>query len=257
MRLDLQDLGQRCGKNRIAQLMRESGLRPKQKRASDLAQPTAGTLIPSRKTGDQGAHAGSPGLVWQNDFTYIETAEGWLFLAFALDTCTRWCVAQHCRPDRRGELTTTTLALALRRQPPPPGLLHHSDRGVQYAAAHGLTLSMSRTANPYDNAMAASFVATLNTECFPDAVQPTRAAAELLAFDYIEAFYNRRSRHSSLGYRSPIEFENELQSTPREGCSAGSGSKGGETCPEKQVGSSRRKQPGLITEKFPSRSTNQ
>jgi hypothetical protein len=174
-----------------------------------------------------------------------------------LDGCTRRCVAHHCRPDMRGELTPTRLALALWRPPPPPGLLQHSDRGVQYAAidfqdltaANGLTLSMSHTANPYDNALAASFVATLNTECFPDAVQPTRAAAELLALDCIEAFYNRRSRRSSLGYRSPIEFENGLQSTPREGCSAGR-SKGGETCPEKQVGSSRRKQADRITQNF-------
>ena len=118
----------------------------------------------------------------------------------------------------RGELTTTTLALAIQRQPPPPGLLHHSDRGVQYAAgafaqlasSNGLTLSMSRTANPYDNALAESFVATLKTECFGDAIPPTRAAAELLAFDYIETFYNRRRRHSSLGYRAPLHFEKQM-----------------------------------------------
>ena len=144
--------------------------------------------------------------------------EGWLFLAFTLDACTRRCVAHHCRPDLRGELTTTTLALAVQRQPPPPGLLHHSDRGVQYAAAafaqlasaSGITLSMSRTANPYDNAQAESFVAPLKTECFGDAIPPTRAAAKLMAFDYIETFYNRRRRHSSLGYKSPLDFENQM-----------------------------------------------
>ena len=157
-------------------------------------------------------------LGWQSDFTCIETAEGWLFLAFTLDACTRRCVAHHCRSDLRGELTTTTLALALQRQPPPPGLLHHSDRGVQYAAAafaqlaadHGLTLSMSRTANPYDNALAESFVATLKTECFGTSIPLTRAAAELMAFDYIETFYNRRRRHSSLGHRSPLAFEKQM-----------------------------------------------
>ena len=147
--------------------------------------------------------------------------EGWLFLAFTLDACPRRCVAHHCRPDRRGELTPTTLALAVHRQPPPPGLLHHSDRGVQYAAAsfaqlagaHGITLSMSRTANPYDNALAESFVATLKTECFGNTLPPSRATAELLAFDYIETFYNRRRRHSShssLGYRSPLAFEKQM-----------------------------------------------
>ena len=118
----------------------------------------------------------------------------------------------------RGELTTTTLALAVARQPPPPGLLHHSDRGVQYAAADfarlatacGITLSMSRTANPYDNALAESFVATLKTECFGDSIPPNRAAAALMAFDYIETFYNPHRRHSALGYRSPLNFEKQL-----------------------------------------------
>ena len=187
--------------------MRLEGLRPRQKRRfrprttdSRHVHPIAENWLAKVPTPDR------PGLVWQSDFTSIETAEeeegtsggwwmgepeGWLFLAFTLDACTRRCVAHHCRPDMRGELTTATLALALHRQPPPPGLLHHSDRGLQYAAtafahlaaAHGLTLSMSRTANPYDNALAESFVATLKTECFGTSIPPTRAAAELLASD--------------------------------------------------------------------------
>ncbi len=118
----------------------------------------------------------------------------------------------------RVELTATTLSLATQRQPPPPGLLHHSDRGSQYAAedfarlaaASGITLSMSRTANPYDNALAESFVATLKTECFGDSIPATHAAAELMAFDYIETFYNRRRRHSSLAYKSPLDFEQQM-----------------------------------------------
>jgi putative transposase len=219
VRLDLQERGQRCGKNRIARLMRESGLRTRQKRRfrprttdSLHAHPIAENWLAKVPAPDR------PGMVWQSDFTYLETAEGWLFLAFTLDACTRRCVAHHCRPDMRGELTTTTLALAVHRQPPLPGLLHHSDQGVQYAAAafaqladtHGITLSMSRTANPYDNALAESFVATLKTECFGDATPPTRAAAALMAFDYIETFYNRHRRHSSLGYRSPFDFEKQM-----------------------------------------------
>ena len=225
---DLHALGERCGKNRVARLLRAQGLRARQKRRfrprtteSRHHHPIAENWLAKVPTPDR------PGLVWQSDFTYLETAEGWLFLAFTLDACTRRCVAHHCRPDMRGELTTTTLALALRRQPPPPGLpfgrlraewLHHSDRGSQYAAqefarlaaASGLTRSMSRTANPYDNALAESFVATLKTECFGDSLPPTRAAAELLAFDYIETFYNPHRRHSSLGNRSPLDFEKEM-----------------------------------------------
>ena len=225
---DLRALGQRCGKNRVARLLRALGLRARQKRRlrprttdSRHDHPLAANWLAKVPAPDR------PGLVWQSDFTCLETGEGWLFLACTLDACpstgsgpcgTRRCVAHHCRPDMRGELTTTTLALALRRQPPPPGLLHHSDRGSQYAAqefarlaaASGLTRSMSRTANPYDNALAESFVATLKTECFADGLPPTRAAAELQAFDSIETFSNPHRRHSSLGYRSPLDFEKQM-----------------------------------------------
>ena len=215
----LRALGEPCGKNRVARLMRAQGLRARQKRRfrprttdSRHAHPLAPNWLAKVPTPDR------PGMVWQSDFTYLATAEGWLFLAFTLDGCTRRCVAHHCRADMRGELTTATLTLAVQRQPPPPGLLHHSDRGVQYAAADfarlaaacGLTLSMSRTANPYDNALAESFVATLKTECFGDALPPTRAAAELMAFDYIETFYNPHRRHSALGYLSPLDFEKQM-----------------------------------------------
>ena len=117
----------------------------------------------------------------------------------------------HCRAGLRSELTTETLALALAlaRQPPPPGLLHHSDCGSQYAAADsarlaaasGLTLSMIGAGNPYDKAL---------TECFANSLPPTPAAAELMAFDYLETFYNPHRRHSSLGDRSPLAFEKEM-----------------------------------------------
>jgi putative transposase len=97
---------------------------------------------------------------------------------------------------------------------------------------------MSRKGNPYDNALAESFVATLKTECFADSIPPTKAAAKLMIFDYIESFYNPRRRHSALGYRSPAQFEADWLCSQREGCSGG-GSKGGETCLTEQVGSSR------------------
>ena len=133
---DLSQAGARCGKNRVARLMRAQGLRARQKRRfhprttdSRHAHPIAENWLAKVPAPER------PGMVWQSDFTYIETGEGWLFLAFTLDSCSRRCVAHHCRADMRGELTTTTLALALQRQPPPPGLLHHSDRGSQYAAA--------------------------------------------------------------------------------------------------------------------------
>ena len=219
IRLDLADLGHRCGKNRIARLMREQGLRPKQKRRfrprttdSRHDHKIAENWLAKMPAPDR------PGQLWQSDITYIETAEGWWFLAFTLDGCTRKCVAHHGRDDLSAELVLSTFEQAIARETPPPGLVQHSDRGVQYAcnaftdrlALCGVTASMSRRANPYDNALAESFVATLKAECFGDFIPPTKAAAKLMVFDYIETFYNTRRRHSALAYRSPREFEKQM-----------------------------------------------
>jgi len=247
IRFDLRERGERCGKNRVARLMREEGLRPRQKRRfrpgttqSRHNHKIAENWLAKVPAPDR------PGQLWQSDITYIETAEGWLYLAFTLDACSRRVLAHHCREDLLVELTTFTFDLAATRQRPPAGLIHHSDQGSQYAAEafqHRLNLwhvtsSMSRKANPYDNALAESFVATLKTECFADSIAPTKAAAKLMIFDYIETFYNTRRRHSALGYRSPAQFEKAWLRSQREGCSGGGG-QGGETCIKRQVGSSR------------------
>src|SRR5258707_14171384 len=224
---------------------------------SGLAPPTAAIVTRSRKTGWQKVPAPDrPGQLWQSDITYIETQEGWLYLAFTLDGCSRRCIAHTCRRDMLGELTTTTFKHAATRKGPLVGVVHHSDRGSQYAAdafqhclrAWGVTPSMSRKGNPYDNALAESFVATLKTECFADSIPPTKAAAKLMIFDYIESFYNPRRRHSALGDRSPAQFEHHLLCSQRQGCSGG-GSLGGETCLTAQVGSSRpgcKQLPGVV-----------
>jgi len=219
VQLDLRESGQRCGKNRIARLMRESGLRPRQKRRfrpcttdSRHGHQVADNWLSKVPAPDR------PGQIWQSDITYIETQEGWLYLAFTLDACSRRCVAHHCREDMLSTLTLTTFDQAVRRQRPLTGLIHHSDRGSQYAAtafqerlgAWRITPSMSRKGNPYDNALAESFVATVKTECFGRSIPSTKAAARLMVFDYIETFYNRRRRHSSLGYRSPLDFEKQM-----------------------------------------------
>lgn len=223
VRRDLADLGHRCGKNRIARLMREAGLRPRQKRRfrprttdSRHHHKVAENWLTKMPAPDR------PGQIWQSDITYIPTAEGWLYLAFTLDAFSRRCVGHHCREDLGAELATTAFDQAVARSCPPPGLLHHSDRGVQYActafaarlSARGATASMSRRANPYDNALAESFVATLKTECFEDSLPPTKAAAKLLLFDYIETFYNSRRRHSAIGYLSPFDFEKQIPVPP-------------------------------------------
>ena len=244
---DLRQEGVRCGKDRVRRLMREAGLRPVQKRRfrprttdSRHPHPVAPNWL------DKLPKPNGPGQLWQSDITYLPTGEGWLYLAFTLDGFSRRCVAHRCGEKINADLTVDTLQSAADRYRPSAGLVHHSDRGSQYAAhsfrehlaRRGMAPSMSRSGNPYDNALAESFVATLKTECFGTTVPATRAIAQSMVFDYIECFYNSRRRHSALGYRSPDQFERQIYALAPEGCS-GRGSQGGETCPQKQVGSSR------------------
>ena len=225
LRRDLQEQGQGCGVNRISRLMRAHGWRARQKRrfrprTTDARHrhPIAPNWLATVPSPDR------PGQIWQSDLTYLPTQEGWLYLAFTLDGCSRRCVAHHAQEDLGASLTKTTLAGALQRCPPPPGLIHHSDRGVQYAATafqeilrlHHLTPSMSRSGNPYDNALAESFVATLKTECFAGTIPATRQEARRQVFDYIETFYNPHRRHSALNYCSPLEFEAQFDRLPKQ-----------------------------------------
>ena len=153
--------------------------------------------------------------VWVTDITYLVTGEGCLYLAIVVDLWSRFAVgwAVHERPSE--ELTLEALTMALRRRRPAPGLLHHSDRGMQYAggasqralARHGLVCSMSRPGNCWDNAVAESFFATLKVELVREAEWPTQAVARTALFDYLEVFYNGPRRHSALGYLCPREFE--------------------------------------------------
>jgi transposase InsO family protein len=154
-----------------------------------------------------------PDQVWVADITYLATAEGWIYLAVILDACSRKIVGWAMGVSLETSLVTEALKRARQCRAPAPGLLHHSDRGVQYAssayqallAIAQITPSMSRLANPYDNALAESFMATFKTECF-DQTPSSRADAKLQVFDYIETFYNPRRLHSALGYQSPVEL---------------------------------------------------
>lgn len=215
LRIALREQGHRCGKNRIARLMRQAGLRAKQKRrfrprTTDSGHPYK--IAPNLLA--KVAAPQAPNQIWQSDISYIQTKEGWLYFAFTIDAFTRKIVAHHCREDLGSELATTTLTRALQRQRPLEGLIHHSDRGVQYAShqfrdllkEHHLTASMSRGGNPYDNALAESFVATLKTECL-DSIPSTKDAAKLIIFDYIETFYNPHRKHTALNFLSPLHFE--------------------------------------------------
>lgn len=157
--------------------------------------------------------------VWVSDLTYVATAQGWLYVAVILDLWSRRVVGWATGPSLQASLVLAALQMALRQRRPAPGLLHHSDRGVQYAStphrallsAAGLQASMSRAGNPYDNAAMESFMATYKRECVELAGgYASRDQARADFFAYVETYYNRRRLHSALGYKSPVDFENQL-----------------------------------------------
>jgi transposase InsO family protein len=160
-----------------------------------------------------------PDRAWVTDITYIPTGEGWLYLAILLDLCSRLAVGWAMSDRITDDLALDALGMALARRRPPPGLLHHSDRGSQYAsddyqrllAQHGIVGSMSRRENCWNNAVAESFFATIKVELVHDATWATRAAARAELVEYLEVFYNGQPRHSALGYLSPRAFERQRE----------------------------------------------
>ena len=208
--------GEKVCENTVAKVMREQQIRAKTSRKfvprttdSRHEQPVAANVL-----GRQFDTA-LPDLKWAVDITYIPTDEGWLYLAGVIDLCSRkivgWSMAEHLRTD----LVADALKMALARRDPEPGLLHHSDRGVQYASddyqhllqTHGVACSMSNKGDCWDNAVMESFWGTLKTELVSPARYATREQARASIFEYIEVFYNRHRLHSSLGYVSPEQFE--------------------------------------------------
>jgi transposase InsO family protein len=208
--------GQRHGRNRIGRLMREQTLWGRQKRRFRVCTTDSNhdePIAPNRLSGRRPPIR--PDEVWVADITYIRTAQGWLYVAAILDLFSRrvvgWAVGQ--RIDTALVLAAWQMACTHRQ--PPSGLVFHSDRGVQYASGdyrRALALSqvvpsMSRKANCYDNAVIEAFWSTLKLELVYRTNFTTTAQAQAALFDYIEVFYNRRRRHSALGYQSPAEFE--------------------------------------------------
>ena len=204
-----------CGKHRVARLMRSAGLHgkgrarrpPRTTRSDPTRQATANVL-------NRDFSADRPNQKWLADITYIDTREGFLYLAGVLDVFSRrvvgWAMADHMRE----ELVEDALQMALVQRQPNHALLHHSDQGSQYSsddylallAQHGMTVSMSRRGDCFDNAMMESFWGTLKAEC-ATAPFPARAAARLAIFDFLEVWYNRQRLHSALDYTSPASFE--------------------------------------------------
>ena len=202
----------------VAAAMRAEGLVARQRRRfvpkttdSDHDGPIAPNLLAS-------VHAGAPDTVWLTDITYIRTDEGWMYLAGVIDEYTRRVVGWSCADTMDTELPLRALSEAVATRRPKPGLVHHSDRGSQYAseayrrklASHGFVASMSRRGNCYDNAAVESFWSTLKHECVHRMRFTTRAQVRPALFEYIEGWYNTRRLHSSLGYKSPLDFENSL-----------------------------------------------
>jgi putative transposase len=207
--------GYRIGRKRVARLMRENDIRAKAKRTFQATtdsrhdHPVAPNLLDRQFT------VAAPNMVWLADISYIPTREGWLYLAVVLDLHSRQVVGWAMDEEMPQELTLAALDMALKRRRPLPGLMHHSDRGSQYAAKayqarlaeHGIVCSMSRKGNCWDNAPMESFFHTLKTERVHHRDYQTRAEARRDIFEYIEVFYNRQRRHSTLGYLSPVQFE--------------------------------------------------
>ena len=216
---ELRDEGTAISKRRCARLMKSRGLQGRKKhRRRPRTTDSRHAHVPAENLLAKHAAPTGANQAWMTDITYIETGEGWLYLAAILDAWSRRVVGWACGPTLHVSLVLAALSAALRQRQPPKGLVHHSDRGVQYAchdyaaalAAAGIVGSMSRRGNCYDNAAMESFWSTLKTETGLDAAVPiSRRAAELIVFDYIETFYNPTRRHSSLDYLSPVAFENQ------------------------------------------------
>lgn len=215
----LQAQGESVCENTVARVMRQYGIRAKSKkkfvpRTTDSLhdQPVAENLLNREFAADR------PNQKWVTDITCIPTDEGWLYLAGVLDLFSRkivgWAMADHLRTD----LVSEALQMAIQHRCPGEGLLHHSDRGVQYASEdyqqlldeHHMEVSMSGRGDCWDNACAESFWGTLKTELVHHERFATREAARRAIFEYIEVFYNRKRLHSSLGYLSPEAFEASL-----------------------------------------------
>ena len=223
---ELRALGLACGKHRTARLMHTEGLRAKSARRyrvttqSEHAHPLApNVLARDFAVSAPTAPAAAAAPVWMGDITYLPTKEGWLYLAVLLERDGRRVVGWALRPYLGQELALSALEMALQHHRPAGGGVHHSDRGVQYAS-HAyrrrltqarFTVSMSRPGNCWDNAVVESFFATLTKELLLEGPFATRDEARQAVFEFIEVWYNRRRRHSALGYRTPAEYAEELR----------------------------------------------
>jgi putative transposase len=217
---DLLAAGVSCGLHAVERLMRINALkaRPRRRQLPIDTGTRPVTELPANIL-DRQFDAPAPNRKWVADFTYIWTAEGWLYVAVVLDLYSRRIVGWSMSSTMTAELVTDALVMALWRRGRPREVLHHSDRGSQYTSEQcqrlmgdaGIVCSLSRSGNVWDNAAMESFFSSLKTERAARKVYRSRAQARADVFDYIERFYNPRRRHSTLGYLSPVDFEERLR----------------------------------------------
>ena len=214
---ELRSIGVYCGRKRVARLMRESGIRGCRRGGRRSTTRRNKHAVPAEDLVGREFSATAPDRLWTADITYIATWEGFVYLAFVLDAYSRRLVGWAMESHLRTELVMDALEMAVWRRQPAPGLIHHTDQGVQYTALSfgkrleeaGIVASMGRVGSALDNAISESFVSTLKSELVSRVEFPTRQIARTTLFEYLESFYNRRRLHSSLGYRSPADFEED------------------------------------------------
>jgi transposase InsO family protein len=213
---ELRAQGHAISRKRVARIMRQHGIQARAPRRYRVCTTDSKHSLPvAENLLDQNFGANRPDQVWLADITYIPTGEGWLYLAVILDLFTRKVVGWAMRDHMRAELTIAALTMAIQRRRPAAGLVHHSDRGSQYAAGDyrdilqgvAIVQSMSRKGNCWDNAPMESFFGTLKTELVHYGEYPNRDAARRDLFAYIEGYYNRQRRHSAIGYITPEQAE--------------------------------------------------
>jgi len=214
--------GLSCGLHRVERLMHKNALKARPRRRklpSDTGLRETHAIAPNIL--DRQFHATHPNRKWIADFTYVWTAEGWLYVAAVIDLFSRRVVGWSMSATMTAQFVTDALVMAIWRRGKPDALLHHSDQGSQYTSEqfrtlmkdNGVTCSMSRSGNVWDNAAMESFFSTLKTERTDRKVYRSRNQARADVFDFIERFYNPKRRHSTIGYLSPIEFERRAEVT--------------------------------------------
>jgi transposase InsO family protein len=214
MVLELRGRGFPASKERVERLMRENGIRARHKRRYKVTTDSKHALPVAPNRLDRNFMPSAPNRVWTSDITYLWTGEGWLYLAIVLDLFNREVVGWSLKPRMKADIVTDALTMAWFRRKPAAGLVHHSDRGSQYAShafqaqlkEYGMVCSMSRKGNCWDNAPTESWFNSFKNERVHGLYYATKEEMKAMSFEYIEVFYNRKRRHSTLGYTSPTQF---------------------------------------------------